>query len=151
MNIIDIIKELALIDEMAFSVPEFMRIEELIIGCTDIYGNCIAVYEDNENLNKVHLIFSRDHRCTAHYVVNNETKIVVVNEDNTFGTNWTTMTGLICDISNIMEKEDYVFLNRPNFVIPLDTEVEETLKEIIKYSVENCTNIVHLDELIEED
>ena len=130
MNIIDIIKELALIDEMAFSVPEFMRIEELIIGCTDIYGNCIAVYEDNENLNKVHLIFSRDHRCTAHY---------------------TTMTGLICDISNIMEKEDYVFLNRPNFVIPLDTEVEETLKEIIKYSVENCTNIVHLDELIEEE
>jgi hypothetical protein len=148
MNIIDIIKELALIDEMAFSVPEFMRIEELIIGCTDIYGNCIAVYED-ENCNKVHLIFSRDHRCIAHYVVNNETKIVVVNEDTTFGANWTTMTGLVCDISNLMEKEGFVFLNRPTFVIPMDTDVEAELKEIIKYSVENCTNVVHLDEIDE--
>ena len=147
MNIIDIITELAKIDDMNFTVPAFMRVDELVIGASDVYGNTVAVYEDPDDCNKAHVIFSRDHRCTAHYVVNNETKIVVVNEDTTFGASWTSMTGLVCDISNLMEKEEYVFLNRPNFVIPLDPEVEETLKEIIKYSVEHCTNIVHIDEL----
>ena len=147
MNIIEIIKNLAIIDEMKFNVPSFMRADELLIGCTDIYGNTIAVYEDPQDCNKSHIIFSREHRLVAHYVLNEETKVVIVNEDTTFGTAWTTMYGLICDISNLMEKEDYVFLNKPVPVIPLDPEVEETLKEIIKYNVKNCKNIVHLDEL----
>ena len=147
MNIVELIKELALIDDMVFSVPKFMRVDPLIIGATDIYGNTIAVYEDPTDYRKSHIVFSRDHRCVGHYIVNEEMKSVIINEDTTFGANWTSMTGLICDISNLMEKENFVFLNRPTFVIPLDPDVEAELKEIIKYNIEHCTNIVHLDEL----
>lgn len=150
MNIIDIVKELALIDEMNFRVPAFMQVDELLIGATDIYGNTVAVYEDPGDCNKSHVIFARDHRCIGHYVVNEETSIVVINEDDTFGASWTTMTGLICDIVNLMEKEEYVFLNRPTLVLPLEPDTEELIKEIIKYSVEHCENIIKLDELIDE-
>ena len=150
MNIIEIIKELALIEEMRLTVPTFMQVDQLVIGATDIYGNTVAVYEDPEDCNKAHMIFSRDHRCVAHYVINEETKIIVINEDDTFGTTWTTMYGLVCDISNLMEKSNYVFVNKPQVILPLKPETEEVLRQIIKYNVENCTNVLHLDELIDE-
>lgn len=147
MNIIDIIKALALIDEMAFSVPTFMRVDQLLIGCTDIYGNCVAVYEDNNDYNKIHIVFSRDRRLVAHYIINEELKTVVINEDETLFAVWTSMTGLITDVINLLEKEEYVVVNKPQFILPLKPEVEELIKELIKYNIDKCTNIVHLDEL----
>lgn len=150
-NIIDIIKTLASIDNMNFSVPTFMRAEELLIGATDVYGNTIAVYEDNQDCNKNHIVFSRDHRLVAHYVLNEELRTIIINEDETLFSVWTSMTGLITDIINLLEKEEYVVVNKPIPVIPLEPEVMELLKEIIKANIENCTNIVHLDELKEVD
>ena len=149
MNIIEIIKELALIDEMNFSVPAFMRVEELLIGATDIYGNTVAVYEDPTDYRKSHVIFSRDHRCVAHYVINEELKTIIINEDETLFAVWTSMTGLITDVVNLLEKEEYYVINKP--IVPMDTEVLELLKDIIKEKIKGCTNVVHLDELKEVD
>lgn len=150
MNIIEIIKELAIIDEMKFNVPSFMRADELLIGTTDIYGNTVAVYEDNENCNKYHVVFSRDHRLVAHYVLNEELHTIIVNEDETLFASWTTMTGLILDIFNLLEKEGYYVINKPVPMVPMNPEVMELLKEIIKENIKRCTNIVHLDDLVEE-
>jgi len=147
MDIIKIIEMLANIDEMTFSVPVFMRAEELMIGCTDKYGNTVAVYEDPVDYRKSHIVFSRDHRLVAHYIVNEELATIVINEDETLFALWTSMTGLITDVVNLLEKEKYYVINKPTPIVPLEAEVMELLKEIIKANIENCKNVVHLDEL----
>lgn len=147
MGIINIIKTLAEIDDMNFTVPSFMRAEQLLIGASDIYGNTVAVYEDNENYEKTHIVFSRDHRLVAHYIINDDLKTIIINEDETMFAVWTSMTGLIGDIINLLEKDEYYVINKPQLILPMKPEVEEELKEILKYNIENCTNIVHLDEL----
>lgn len=147
MNVIEIVKELANIDGMVFTIPSFMQVDELLIGCTDIYSNTVAVYEDN-NANIYHIIFSRDHRCVGHYIVNEELHTIVLNEDETTFAKWTSMTGLIADVINLLNKAGYYVLNP---VIKLEElELLELLKEIIKEKIKGCTNIVHLSELEDE-